>query len=114
MERERRTSARLAVVVPVMITSELFGRFVCVARNISASGIFLETQDPLPLGTEIGLRFSWADRQAASRIQAHGVVRNHYYLTYGEAQGARCLTGMGVRFKGFAAGDVTRLTELAH
>ena len=45
-------------VFPVLVESPLFGFMNCVARNISPGGIFLETRDPLPLGSALRVYFS--------------------------------------------------------
>src|SRR6185295_13819334 len=49
----RREHLRFDKVFSVRVESLLFGDLVCVARNISAGGIFLEVADPLPLGATL-------------------------------------------------------------
>jgi hypothetical protein len=41
----------------VRLESLLFGEIYCVARNVSAGGIFLELPDPLPLGAAVRVCF---------------------------------------------------------
>ncbi len=96
---ERRTSHRFDKVFQVEISSEIFGSYVCVARNVSAGGIFLETFDPLPLGSEVRVHFEIPD--SSGEVVAIGEVKNHYYLNYQQDGVPRSLMGMGVRFKGF-------------
>lgn len=96
---DRRESHRFDKVFQVEISSEVFGSYVCVARNISAGGIFLETFDPLPLGSEVRVHFEIPDSNG--EVVALGEVKNHYYLNYHQDGVPQSLMGMGVRFKGF-------------
>src|ERR1700759_3586434 len=47
---DQRAHLRFDKMFAVRVESLLFGEIYCVARNISAGGIFLELADPLPLG----------------------------------------------------------------
>jgi len=96
---DRRDWTRFDKVFPVLVESPLFGFMNCVARNISPGGIFLETREPLPLGTP--LRVYFALPHESGGIAASGEVKNHYYLNYGSAGGTSSVTGMGVRFTAF-------------
>jgi Tfp pilus assembly protein PilZ len=96
---DRRRNHRLDKVFQVEVSSAIFGSYVCVARNISAGGIFLETFDPLPLGSEVRIHFEMPDSQG--EVVAIGEVKNHYYLNYHQAGAPKSLMGMGVRFVGF-------------
>ena len=79
--------------------SILFGEVQCVARNVSAGGIFLESTDPLPLGARIRVCFMTPDEGA--EIVAVGEVKNHYFMNYVAGGVTRSVAGMGVRFLGF-------------
>ena len=46
--REQRAHLRFDKMFTVRLESLLFGEIYCVARNVSAGGIFLELPDPLP------------------------------------------------------------------
>ncbi len=96
---ERRESHRFDKAFQVEISSAVFGSYMCVARNISAGGIFLETFDPLPLGSEVRVHFEIPDSNG--EVVAVGEVKNHYYLNYHQDGAPKSLMGMGVRFKGF-------------
>lgn len=96
---DRRQNSRFDKVFQVEISSAIFGSYVCVARNISAGGIFLETFDPLPLGSEVRVHFEIPDSNG--EVVAVGEVRNHYYLNYHQDGAPKSLMGMGVRFRGF-------------
>ena len=96
---DRRRSYRFDKVFQVEVSSPIFGSYLCVARNISAGGIFLETFDPLPLGSEVRIHFEIPDSQG--EVVAIGEVKNHYYLNYQQDGAPRSLMGMGVRFLGF-------------
>lgn len=96
---EKREHLRFDKVFPVRVESILFGDAACVARNVSAGGIFLETRDPLPLGSRIRVCFLTPDETA--EIVALGEVKNHYFLNFHQGGVAKAVSGMAVRFLGF-------------
>jgi Tfp pilus assembly protein PilZ len=96
---ERRQTYRLDKVFQVEVSSPVFGSYVCVARNISEGGMFLETYDPLPLGAEVKIHFEIPD--SSGEVVVVGEVKNHYYLNYHQNGAPRSLMGMGVRFLHF-------------
>jgi hypothetical protein len=73
---ERRAHARACVSVPVRIRIDATGQVLrYTTRNISPSGVFIDTTDPLPLGASLSIRFHVPDLDV--RIQAEGrVVRS--------------------------------------
>lgn len=99
---ENRKALRFEKVFPVILSTEAFGECNAMARNISAGGILVEIQEPLPLGTEVRVLFAMPDSQAS--IIARGEVKNHYFLNFSDDQGgARSLTGMAIKFREFEA-----------
>ena len=58
--RERRTHLRFDKVFPVYITTDE-GMTRGIARNISASGIFVETRETIPLGGKVRVPFAGED-----------------------------------------------------
>lgn len=117
---EKRLTARFDKAFPVAIRSDSHGETCAVARNISAGGMMLESQEPLPLGTRVQVFFSMPDSHA--RIVARGEVKNHYFLNFaGPRGGTQALTGMGVRFTSFESDSdlllglgLTRLRTVLH
>ena len=101
--REKRASLRLDAMFPVIVSSETFGSFRCVARNISQGGMFIESIEPLPLGCQVRIHFVMDRNQG--EIVADGEIKNHYYLSYNEGGAMRTVVGMGVRFLGFDEGE---------
>jgi hypothetical protein len=97
--REKRQHLRFDKVFPVRVESILFGQMSCVARNVSAGGIFLETADLLPLGARVRVCFLTADE--TTEIAAIGDVKNHYFMNYAHGGSARSVAGMAIRFLGF-------------
>lgn len=95
---EQRRHFRLDKAFPVRLESILFGEFHCIARNISAGGVFLETSDPLPLGARVRVCFLSSDESA--ELLLPGEVKNHYFMNYGVKGSARAVAGMAVRFLG--------------
>jgi len=71
----------------------------CVARNVSAGGIFLETIEPLPLGAHVRVCFPVPD--GSGEIVAIGEVKNHYFMNYSQGGETKSLSGMAVRFSSF-------------
>ncbi len=95
----KRLAMRFDKVFPVTLSSDHFGECNVMARNVSSGGILLELADPLPLGTAVRIQFAAPDSQAT--IVAHGEVKNHYFLNFGDSSGPRSLTGMAIRFTRF-------------
>ncbi len=96
---EKRQHLRFDKVFPVRVESILFGQMSCIARNVSAGGIFLETREPLPLGARVRVSFLNGDESA--EVVALGEVKNHYFINYVQAGVTRTCTGMAVRFNEF-------------
>lgn len=105
---ERRAWARMETLFPVLVESPLFGFKNCIAHNVSPGGIFLETREPLPLGSHIRLYFALPESMEG--ISASGKVRNHYFLNFGDSRRPTNLTGMGVRFTAFDSDGDHRLS----
>lgn len=99
--QENRRNPRWRVYCPVVIRSRDYGEYPALGINISAGGIFIQTFDPLPLGTEIDVLIGHP-----GGILARGVVRSHYYMTYREGGHPAACTGMGIRFTGFEDASV--------
>ena len=97
--QEKRQHLRFDKVFPVRVESILFGELDCVARNVSAGGIFVEMTDPLPLGANVRVSFLSAD--SAAEIVALGEVKNHYFMNYAKEGLTHSVSGMAVRFYAF-------------
>jgi hypothetical protein len=96
---DQREHLRFDKVFPVRVESILFGDLGCIARNVSAGGIFLETPEPLPLGARV--RVCFLNPEENAEIVALGEVKNHYFVNYADKGETRSVTGMAVRFTGF-------------
>ncbi len=95
---ERRSSPRLDKVFPVYIEGER-GNALGVARNISEGGMFVETRDPQPLGTQVRVTFP----SLAGDMTAVAEVRYVCHLVGRSSEAApperqAAVRGMGVRF----------------
>jgi hypothetical protein len=93
---------RFDLAFPVLIES-IFGISRCVARNISEGGIFLEMQQPLPLGSTVSVTFEQPG--GGTTLVAQGEVKHALCLAYGSPEGTKQLRGVGVRFSTFFAGE---------
>ncbi|HVX97832.1 MAG TPA: PilZ domain-containing protein [Polyangia bacterium] len=96
---EQRAHLRFDKMFAVRVESLLFGEIYCVARNVSAGGIFLELPDPLPLGATVRVCFPVPD--GSGEIVATGEVKNHYFINYTQGGSTRAVAGMAVRFTSF-------------
>jgi c-di-GMP-binding flagellar brake protein YcgR len=96
---EKRASIRFSKVFEVFISSEQFGEFAAIARNISEGGMLIETVSPFPLGSECRVRFQIPDSEAS--LIARAEVKNHYCFNYAHRGCLRCARGMGVKFLEF-------------
>jgi hypothetical protein len=105
---ERRASPRLDKVFQVYVEGERGGLFG-VARNISEGGMFVETREPPPLGTQVRITFT----AGAGEMTAVAEVRYVCHLIgrpSADAERHAAVRGMGVRFLYFeAAGAVPRV-----
>lgn len=97
--RDQRAHLRFDKMFTVRVESLLFGESYCVARNVSAGGIFLELPDPLPLGASVRVCFLAPD--GIGEVVATGEVKNHYFMNYTLAGQSRAVSGMAVRFTSF-------------
>ncbi len=71
-------------------------------RNISLGGVFIETEQTLPFGARLGLKFRVPTQSEV--IEVEGQVR---WLEMEEGR----LRGIGVRFEGLRARDVWALNK---
>ena len=96
---DQREHLRFDKMFVVRLESLLFGEIYCVARNVSAGGIFLELPDPLPLGAAVRVCFPVPD--GSGDVVATGEVKNHYFINYTQGGTNRAVAGMAVRFTSF-------------
>jgi len=90
---ERRQTLRFDKVFTVYLTTPE-GMTRGVARNISASGLFVETRDALPLGGRLKVTFSGDD---GTEMTALCEVRYQVALNYGGDEGRNGTRGAGLR-----------------
>lgn len=91
---ERRRHLRFDKVFPVYLTnSDGVTRGIC--RNISATGLFVETREPTPLGGRLKVTFCGED---GTEMTCLCEVRYQVALSYGRKDGREGNTrGMGLR-----------------
>ena len=100
---ERREAPRLDKVFPVFVEGD-GGAALGIARNISEGGMFVETRDPQPLGTQVRITFP----STSGDMTAVAEVRYVCHLlgrTPAAQRGPLALRGMGVRFLYFEADE---------
>ncbi len=97
----RRSDRRYDRRVPIDFTYE-GSSFAAHTRNISLGGVFIETEQTLPFGARVALRFKVPTQTEV--IEVEGQVR---WLEMDEGR----LRGLGVRFEGLRARDVWALNK---
>jgi hypothetical protein len=100
-EVERRTAARLDKVFPVFIEGERGGA-LGVARNISEGGMFVETRNPEPIGSQVRITFPSGSGEMTAVAEVRYVCHLLGKLGDGGVRRA-AVRGMGVRFLYFEA-----------
>ncbi len=96
---ERRAAPRLDKLFPVWLEGDRGGA-MGVARNISEGGMFVETREPQPLGTQVRVTFP----SQSGEMTAVGEVRYVCHLLgRGAGDSHAAVRGMGVRFLYFEA-----------
>lgn len=102
---ERRATPRLDKVFPVLVEGDC-GAAPAVARNISEGGMFVETHDPQPLGSQVRITFE----AGGGEMTAVAEVRYVCHLVAKVAAAAPrhvAVRGMGVRFLYFDPAGAT-------
>jgi len=90
--QEKRRHARFPVKIRIRYRTT-GGFFQDYAQNLSIGGIFIETDDPLPMGTRLSLEFCLPDLDSA--IRTDGVV---VHRIPGRRAGGSTEGGMGIQF----------------
>jgi hypothetical protein len=68
-----------------------------VGRNISDTGIFVETREPFPLGSRVRVTFTAPDGGAEMVLE--GEVRYQCFINFARADASRAgMRGIGLRF----------------
>ncbi|HVZ74466.1 MAG TPA: PilZ domain-containing protein [Polyangia bacterium] len=106
---DQREHLRFDKMFSVRVESLLFGEIYCVARNISAGGVFLEIADPLPLGATVRVCFPVPD--GSGEVVATGEVKNHYFINFTQGGSNRAVAGMAVRFTAFESEGHSLLSD---
>src|SRR5450432_143622 len=96
---DQRAHLRFDKMFTVRLESPLFGESYCIARNVSAGGIFLELPDPLPLGATVRVCSLVPD--GSGDVVGTGEVKNHYLMNFTQSACSRGVSGMAVRFTSF-------------
>ncbi len=100
-----RTSARLDVEIEVE-TGESHERRRCRTRDISSSGMLLESRHMLPVGAEFGFNFTLPER--FTPIHGRGQVVRH------ATERETISSGMGVKFIDFPEGAQEAIQTFVH
>jgi hypothetical protein len=96
---DKRVDVRLDKAFPVLVSSELHGEALGVARNISTGGMFVEMVDPLPIGCCVTVHFRMPD--CDGDISARAEVKHHYCFNYSVGNDPGSSRGIGLRFTEF-------------
>lgn len=107
MSAERRSYTRVPLTIAVDYASGDTFLFSSI-RNISEMGIFIRSDNPLPIGTQLKLRFALPS-SAAMHLAGEVVWINPL-----RDDGEDLNPGMGVRFLELTPEGRERLVELVH
>ena len=109
---ERRSADRIAVSWEVDCVAEDTFLYASIA-NISAMGIFIRTNEPLPVGTPMDLAFAPPEQNGSAHepFRLHGVVA---WVNPLRANGDNPNPGMGVRFTDLSSEARERLVDVIH
>jgi hypothetical protein len=109
---ERRGEPRLDKVFPVWLEGQRGGG-LGVARNISEGGMFIETRDPHPLGSQVRVSFPSQEGEMSAVAEVRYVCHLLGRLADGAPQAGAAhaaVRGMGLRFLYFeATGEAPRV-----
>ncbi|MBW2272776.1 MAG: TIGR02266 family protein [Deltaproteobacteria bacterium] len=100
-ERRRSHRAELVVRVDYSTIDELFSEFT---RDINEGGLFIETEKPRPMGTEVAMCFNLPGSNEVVETQGR-VVR----ISSGEGH---VPPGMGIEFDELTPADRQRVNEI--
>ena len=78
-----------------------------IGRNITGTGMFIETREPYPLGTRVKVTFTAPSGGAEMTLE--GEVRYQCFINFARADASRAgMRGVGLRFVAPAAGPSGR------
>jgi hypothetical protein len=87
---------RLDKAFPVFLEGER-GVASGVGRNITDTGMFVETREPFPLGTRVKVTFS--SPQGGAEMTLEGEVRYQCYINFARVDAGRGgMRGIGLKF----------------
>lgn len=111
LEFEKRISPRKTLKTRVVFEDEFSEGFLTfLSTDISHSGIFIESEIPLQVGTHVFLRFSLYEGDPP--IQVSGVIARLIAKPRGPGRRKRGFkTGIGIRFLGLSPEDLQRIEQ---
>ena len=101
-ERRKSERADLVVRVTYQTVDELFSDF---ARNINEGGVFIETENPEPLGSSVSLQFKLPGSDEP--IEAVGTV-----VRISDGSAPNDSSGMGIEFGDLSASARQQINEI--
>jgi uncharacterized protein (TIGR02266 family) len=101
VERRRSTRTPIVVRIEYATVDALFSDFT---RNINEGGVFIETDAPAPLDSEVNLRFRLPGTHEALRVSGR--------VAWIAAEQGGKPAGMGIEFESLTDADRTRINEL--
>jgi len=110
LTKDRRSHLRFDKVFPVYVTTEE-GMTRGIARNISATGLFVETRETIPLGGKLRVTFAGED---GTEMTCMCEVRYQVAVHFGKRKPAHGhdeghSRGIGLRIVGYELRDNTTL-----
>lgn len=94
--QQRAPVARLDKAFPVFLEGDR-GVASGIGRNITDSGMFVETREPFPLGTRVKVTFS--SPNGGAELTLEGEVRYQCFINFARPDATRAgMRGIGLRF----------------
>jgi hypothetical protein len=104
--REPKFPDRFDKAFPVYLEGEA-GVAAGIGRNITGSGMFIETREPFPLGSRVRVTFTSPGR--GPEMVLEGEVRYQCFINYARAGAGRAgMRAIGLRFVAPRAADTGR------
>ena len=107
-----RQAGRFDKAFPVWLEGER-GVAAGIGRNITATGMFVETREPCPLGSRVKVTFP--SPSGGAEMTLEGEVRYQCFINFAKADATRAgLRGIGLKFVSPAASSGERKGSTLH
>lgn len=110
MNAERRSRKRVDVALPIKMTYNNGEQIICLTKNLSILGTYIEVNKKVPIGTAFEIEIDASVTEASSQsklIKCRGVSFRCQSIVVDK----RSMYGIGVFFRSFSEGGENNLSE---